>query len=361
MFIFLKTKKESSGITVTKIAATFIGTVIGAGFASGQEVLQFFGYYQINGFLGIIVTTILFMVFGYIILKMGWQYQAYSHKEILNKIPGKWLKNILDIVIVFFLFGAFVTMIAGSGAVFEEQFLINSFWGNIFMILISLLTVLSGVGGVVSAISIIVPFLIIGIIFMTVMSFLNAFPPGIGTGRSLISRSPVNNWLISAIVYVSYNIVMAIAILAPLGGEIKEKEKIKPGSILGGLGLGIGAGLIFFTLILNLPDILEYEVPMIYIAGKISPWAKLLYSFILLAEIYTTAVGNLFGFVRRITGNTRDKYQPVTIITGITALIFSQMGFSNLVYYLYPVMGYAGFLMIIGILIRYYKDKKILR
>ena len=37
--------------------ATYIGTVVGAGFASGQEVLQFFGLLGPSGILAIIVTA----------------------------------------------------------------------------------------------------------------------------------------------------------------------------------------------------------------------------------------------------------------------------------------------------------------
>ena len=33
---------ENKKVTILKVAATYIGTVVGAGFASGQETLQFF-------------------------------------------------------------------------------------------------------------------------------------------------------------------------------------------------------------------------------------------------------------------------------------------------------------------------------
>ncbi|MFW6006965.1 MAG: hypothetical protein ACOC4G_01040 [Bacillota bacterium] len=358
MFLFLDSKKIFTGrITIFKIAATFIGTIIGAGFASGQEVLQFFGYYHFRGFFGIIITALLFIIYGYIILKLGWKYRAYSHKDILKKLPGQMLIKLLDLIIIFFLFGAFITMIAGSGAIFAEQFLLNSIWGNLFMVLISLLTVILGVSGVVTAISGIVPFLITGIIFLAVVTFFNQSFPDTGEFiGTLTVNSPLNNWFTSAMVYVSYNIVMAIAILAPLGGEVDREEILKPGSILGGLGLGMGAGLILFTLLYNLPEILEYEIPMIYVAGEISPWIRLSYSFILLAEIYTTAVGNLFGFVRRISGDNKKRYKIVSIISCILALFFSQAGFSTLVYYLYPVIGYTGFLILAGLTLTYFME-----
>ena len=42
------------------IASAFIGVIVGAGFASGQEVLQYFTSFGILGTLGAIITTALF-------------------------------------------------------------------------------------------------------------------------------------------------------------------------------------------------------------------------------------------------------------------------------------------------------------
>ncbi|NLY67966.1 MAG: hypothetical protein GX069_10455, partial [Tissierellia bacterium] len=51
-----------------KIASVYIGTVIGAGFASGREILEFFGVYGIKGIFGIIVSGLLFSILGSLFL-----------------------------------------------------------------------------------------------------------------------------------------------------------------------------------------------------------------------------------------------------------------------------------------------------
>ena len=45
---------KGNRVTTFKVAATYIGTVIGAGFASGQEILQFFSVFGNMGILGLI-------------------------------------------------------------------------------------------------------------------------------------------------------------------------------------------------------------------------------------------------------------------------------------------------------------------
>ncbi len=349
----IKTKNEHTttkkDISTFKIAATYIGTIVGAGFASGQEVLQFFGYYGLNGFLGLLLTTFLFVVYGYIILKLGQQFAAQSHLEVIRHAAGKWLGLFIDLVITFFLFGALTAMIAGSGAIFTEQLGISSVWGNIIMALASLLTVLMGIEGVISAISFVVPLLLTGVLSLGILTIFNSLPFNLAEISTPTAAAPLPNWFLAAFNYTSYNLVIAVAVLAPLGAKVKNKDRLKKGAIWGGIGLGIGATAILISIMLNMPQAANYEIPMIYVAGRFRSELQFIYSIILIAEIYTTAVGNLYGFGARLVKNSSKNYRPIVIITTLLALGASQFGFSNLVRYLYPAVGYAGLLMLAGL------------
>ncbi len=354
--------KYCSGYNITsfQIAATYIGTVVGAGFASGQEVLQFFGYYGLGGFAGLMLTTLIFMAYGYIILRLGMKYNASSFQQILKYAVGKWLGTGIDISITFFLFGALTAMIAGAGAVCHQQFGIPVLLGNIIMAVLAIFTTILGIRGVVRAISLLVPLLMVGLITVTVISFFSHLPLDLIKFQQSVPGNPaVPNWALSAVVYASYNLVVAVAVLAPLGAEVNDKEKIKKGSIFGSLGLGLGILALVFTLELNLPQAANYEIPMVYIAGNLHPWIKLIYGGIMLIEIYTTAVANLYGFTARFidSGSSDLAYRTFIGLAGIAALIASRFGFSNLVHYLYPLAGYAGFLLIAGLTYGYFKQR----
>ncbi len=352
-----KGSKLIKEISVFKIAATYIGTVVGAGFASGQEVLQFFGYFGINGFLALIMTTFIFGFYGFIILKLGLKYRASSHLQVIKYVGGRWLGLMIDIVITFFLFGALTAMVAGAGAILYEQFGVPSLLGNIIMIAAALGTTLLGIRGVISAISFVVPLLLTGVFSLTIFTVFNKLPISLSQLQLPVTgQPPVPHWFLSAFVYASYNLVIAVAVLAPLGAEVQDEKKLKKGSVWGGLGLGLGAGAILFALLLNMPDAAGFEIPMIFIAGQFATGVQLLYSGILLAEVYTTAIGNLYGFVVRFTDPGTVKYKWGVIITSIIALVASQFGFTNLVRYLYPVVGYAGLFMIGGLTVGYIKE-----
>jgi uncharacterized membrane protein YkvI len=91
---------------------------------------------------------------------------------------------------------------------------------------------------------------------------------------------------------------------------------------------------------------------MIYIAGSISSTARVLFSIVLIAEVYTTAVGALYGFVSRITNiETSPRKGAVIVVTAtIGAMLASQFGFSNLVKYLYPLVGYGGVVLLASLI-----------
>ena len=339
---------NTSSLSIFKIASAYIGTVVGAGFASGQEVLQFFNAYGVPGILGIAISTFLFFFIGYSILMLGKNLKAKSHVDIVRYTNGEVLGTFIDIIITIFLFGGLAAMIAGAGAIFEEQFSIPPIWGTLVMAVVTLLTVLTGTKGVINAISFVVPFLIISVLFISIKSLLqNPITDNeIQTASALNGATP--NWLLSAINYASYNLIIAIAVLTPIGAQTKNKNKLFWGALLGAAGLGIGMIAIYFCVLTNITDVYAMEVPMIEIANKISIVIKTLFAIVLFAEVYTTAVGNLYGFVQRISFKVPKTY----IIVGTTFLAFivGQLGFSNMVKYLYPVVGYGGILFFVGVI-----------
>jgi len=85
----------------------------------------------------------------------------------------------------------------------------------------------------------------------------------------------IGNWLWAAVLYVSYNLVLAISVLGPLGVQAKNKNAIRNGAILGGIGLGVSATAIYFAMERNFEIVRDMEIPMIYLAGSLSIYCRL--------------------------------------------------------------------------------------
>ncbi|MEQ6390485.1 hypothetical protein RZN22_14360 [Bacillaceae bacterium S4-13-58] len=348
---------SSQNINVFKVSATYIGTVVGAGFASGQEVLQFFSAYGLSGITGIILATVLFFFFGYTILLIGQALKVESYVEVIRFSNGKILGTVIDIIITIFLFGALSAMIAGAGAIFEEQFHLSSLWGTTLMAIISFFTVLSGTKGVINAISYVVPVLLASVLFIAVYTIIKnpISTEDIEMAGAIGGAAP--NWFISALNYASYNLVIAVAVLAPMGARTEKKKTLFWGALLGGAGLGIGILAIFFSILTTIDTVATLEVPMIKISSTIASFVPLLFAIVLFAEVYTTAVGNLYGFVTRMNFIPNRFRLWIIVGTTIAAFLVSQVGFSAMVKYLYPAVGYGGLLFFAGMIYVWIKKR----
>ena len=59
-----------------QIAGAFIGVIVGAGFASGQEILQFFTSFGPISIVGTLVATVLFAFLGMNLTQLGSRLQT---------------------------------------------------------------------------------------------------------------------------------------------------------------------------------------------------------------------------------------------------------------------------------------------
>jgi uncharacterized membrane protein YkvI len=345
---------ESGRISSLKVAGTYIGTVVGAGFASGQEIVQFFCSFGIPGIFGVVISAALFGYFGWIIMDIGRSFKADSYRVVIHHAGGRILGSFIDALILIFLFGALSAMLAGAGAMFSQMLSLPAFTGSLVMACITALTVISGFNGVLNAISFISPLLILSVIGISVISFFS--PSAQAVSYSAAQTTPIGHWLLSSLLYVSYNTVASVAVLAPLGIQALDRRSLRRGAILGGAGLGIGMLCIFFTLFRRSGATNPSEVPMLKTASEISVVLGILYAVVLFAEVYTTAVGNLFGLVSRFGLSSRRKNILVILAVVFLALLLSLTGFSSLIRCLYPAVGILGLLLLGCLLFRRFRD-----
>lgn len=350
--------KESKKLSALPIAGAFIGTVVGAGFATGQEVLQFFTVFGRFSIPGIMLAAFLFCYFGILIMGFSRKLNAVSHLDLVRYTSGKKIGLLLDWFISFCFLGVLVVMAAGAGAVAEEQLGLSSLAGSLLIMILTCGTVLSGLNNVIKTIGFIVPFLLITVLAVALISVISnpISPEKLSYFRS-VPASPAAGWASSSILYVSYNLLLAVAILSPLGAAAKNRKALLKGAFLGGLGLGAGLLAINLALLSGLPQILSYEVPMVYLASSFHPLLALAYGIILLLEIFSTTVSIMFGFVSRMALTGRQKYFWAGFAS-LGSILASQLGFSRIVATVYPLMGYFG-VIFLAIIFRKHLDDNI--
>ncbi|MGI6631457.1 MAG: hypothetical protein ACOX5M_00235 [Bacillota bacterium] len=329
--------------------ATYIGTVVGAGFASGQEVLQFFGLLGPSGILAIIVTAAGFAFFGFAIMEAGRKMKAKSHLPVIREVSGRFISPFLDAVATFFLFGALSAMIAGAGSVLSQEVGVSWLIGAGFLLLATVVTVLLGLKGVVAAVSTVVPFLLAGVLIVSI-TVLVARGPSLGVPPAA-AKPVVRTWPLAGLTYISYNLMMSVPVLASLGTTLRSRKEVAASALVGSLGLGTALVLVYLAVVSSFPGVLVYEVPMAGMASEAHRLGGRFYTLIFLAEVYTTAVANLYGFAARMAPPGSVNFKAVAILAGSASLWAGSVGFTNLVKTVYPAVGWAGSIFLAALLV----------
>lgn len=342
-----------------QIAGAYIGLIVGAGFASGQEILQFFTSFGAVGIVGSVVAALFFAFLGMQITQLGSGLQTLSHKDVIYNICGRHLGLVVDILVTFFLFGVAVVMIAGSGSIFHQQFGISPMIGSMIMTVLTIVTLCLNVRKIIYVISSITPFLLILIFIITGYSIIVSDGNFTVLNEVAVSQnSAAPNWFIGALLYVSYNIAAGVAMLSVIGGTVDDRKTAGRGGWMGGLGLGLLILLINLGMFFNIDKIQGIDMPTLFIATEISPLIGLLMALALIGMIFNTSVGMLYSFTARFIAPETMGFKIGVVTVGVLAFAASFVGFITLVGTVYPITGYLGSVLIVAVIVSWVRHKR---
>lgn len=329
---------------IFKVVFVIIGTMIGAGFASGQEMYLFFFSYGIEGLIGILISS---LIIGVVISKTFQVVNRYgidTYKDFLKvliKRKGK-IAPVINFIINSFILITFFIMIAGFGAYFEQELGINSLIGSSILAILTFVIFMTSVKGVVKANELLVP-LLIG--FLAVIGITNLKEIPFGALGNYMIRVKENSFVLSAILYSSYNSILLIPVLLTLKNYLKDKKQILSIATISTIIIILLSIIVFLLLVRVDVDITNLEMPAVYVVSHSFKILRYIYGFIILGSIFTTTISLGTSFLQNITRN-KKSYTQIAVIMCITSVLVSKIGFSNLVNLLYPIFGYLGLVQI---------------
>lgn len=326
----------------------YLGAVIGAGFASGQEIVQFFVGYGKPGFEGAILATFLFAVSGGMLLYTAHKQNMSKYQDILAYLLGKKAGSIVDFLLAIFLFLGISTMLSASGAVFYEHLYLPKYAGILLAYLMVVIALAAGKKGLIYSYNVLVPIKIILLLLIAGYVALFVSDVEVTAGPAYLYPQGQQTWPIASILYVAYNFSLAMVVLSEYQNVSSKQDGIK-GAIEGGLLLGLLVVVNYCALSKFLPTVMQYQVPMLYVAGHISPAAKYVYTLVLWMGILTTAIANAYGFAQRFSRFTGLSYSLCLVLCMTLALPVSTQSFSGLVNKIYPAFGLLGVLILIAL------------
>ncbi|MBM6616924.1 YkvI family membrane protein [Bacillus suaedaesalsae] len=318
-----------------------LGAMIGAGYASGRELWQFFG--EESG-LAIIIFTVLFIISSYIVMKIGYEEKTEHFLPILQKLVGKKIATYYDVIIIFYLFTTTVIMLAGGGST-GELFHIPYTLGILFISAILVIVFIWNIKGLVSLNYILIPILVVGLT-VTLLFF-------ISNGHSILSFRDWNkqsNWP-SSFTFTALNVLSLIAVIGAIGKEIKNKGEAWIASIGSGLILG-GVSFIYNEVLIEVSsELVLYDIPLFAIIKDFPYSAIILMSILLWLAVVSTAASGLFGLTARIREYIKLPLWLTALLLLVIIVPLTKLGFSFLIAVLYPIFAVLNLYLLVAIMV----------
>lgn len=292
-----------------KLAFTVAGTVIGAGFATGKELLLFFGNTPRS--LWYLVLCVLLMS-AVSILYFG---QKSSPKQSAED------SSLVGLIFLLFSAVSYTVMLACGGEALRESTGLSRPVGTVLTCEVTLGIVFFGVSNVYRFNLIATPVLLI---CMAGISLAGLITPA---GLLGVSQSPSINLLI----YSGYNLLSVLPVLSALSDTVSRRDAYF--GIAGGFLCILAVGISVKLLLIRFQTLSDRSaIPILSIISNLNGSFTLPYTVMLYLSILTTAVNSLFAVVK--------NKNPIPVSLLLCGCSF--LGFTPLIETLYPLFGYIG-------------------
>lgn len=339
-------KSASCSKNVVSVAMAFIGFCIGAAFATGQEVLQFFSAYGFWGIPGVAISCALYIYLCISFLHVGLDLPSKDGNEVYRYYAGDRIGRLFEWYSTLLIYIMLVIMLAGAGAVFSQYYGLDPFWGRLTMAVLVVLAVIFGLHRLVTLIAPLGALVIIGCMGVAFLGIVKNVEH-LKAAQAFVENSNMlkisGSFWLSGILHASFMSVLFAVFTTSLGTTIERKKEAWLGGLLGGGAFGIGMLLVLLAELAHIEHIAYSEVPMLYIANELGvPAIALIFSIILLAGIFTTTAPLLWSVSIRFTEDNTPRFRLLSLVLATIGLFASFMPFQNLINRVFPIVGYIG-------------------
>lgn len=341
---------------VISYAGAFIAFLIGSGFATGQEIMQYFVAY---GYWGIAATAVVFLLFLYVgisFITVGYEQQFERPNDVFAYYCGQHLGKFFDYFSVIFIYMSFFVMVAGAGANLNQQFGLPIYVGGAALGAIAIITVLFGLNRIVDVIGSIGPVIVVLSILLGTVSILRN-PGGLAEVNEVLPTlnilSASSNWLFAAGSYVGFCMLWLAAFMSSMGKGAGSRKEAVYGAVGGATAFSLAVLIVTLGLMANVKEVAGSMIPSLILAEMIHPVLALLFSVIVIAGIYTTAVPLLWTASSKAAREGTARFRIATVALGALGIFVGLLiPFDRLINVVYVINGYVGVLLLVMMVIK---------
>ena len=344
---------QMSTIQVAKVAGAFVAWIIGAGFATGREILSFFSSFGYYSYGVILIILIGFSFTGKVIMETGYQHREDPDFRQYEYFCGRKIGKLYSIVMSIMLFFMMAILISATGSTLLEHYGVNRYLGSSLMALIVLMAYLAGFDRFIQVLSKIGPilvgfFLLVGtiVIFKDYGNFSR-----IGLYKDQLSSyhaAPI--WFFSGFLYFSLAVSSGGTYFSKLGASCKSLKIARYGTLLGALEVSLAVLILSTAILLNVDAITRVDVPTLYLAKHVSPLMASIFTIILLLGMFSSSSATMWSLCKFIYPENKQKNKIDAVLIAIAATLVGILPFAKLVAIILPAIGYIGIYYILCVI-----------
>ena len=372
-------KKIGAGLMFNLIGAMF-AYLIGSGFASGQEIMQYFsGWGSVWQSAGVGIIAIALSYLAYVAYSYAGRTRGLADLGgVFNFYAGNVFGKLFQAFAWLFNACCYVFMISGFGATLHQQWGLAAPIGCAIGVVLSVGTAVLGLNRIVDIIGKIGPAIVALTLIVGVAAAFTYYPQ-IASGNELINSGAVAvtragaNWWLAGLSYAGCNLLLVSAFIGTMGHSLREYRfrYNKMIVFIGAIGIMGVAFLLGLSHIGNVANAVQVSIPNLLLANTLfgnSPAANALlstvFAVVILLGVYTTICPMLWTCVSMVVKNEKSIRYKLTCAGAGVAVYFITLfvPYETLLNYIMTYCGYTGAIVAVVVIARYYiikaKDKK---
>jgi len=361
------------------LAGAVVAFTIGSGFATGQEIVQYYTAYGAQNILVLAIFVIAFLYYNFNFAKAGAEERFEKANDIYKYYCGKYLGTFYDYYSTLFCYMSLWVMVGGAGKTLNEAYGLPVWIGAVILIILTVITVIGGLNSLVDAIGIVGPAIVVLCIAIGLITFVRD-AGNVSAGLEVIKTGAYKgaasgetiknagaNWLISGLSYAGFVLLWFASFTSALAMKNKKKD-LQQVIIWGTVALAIAIVVVSFGQIANINTgsdglyVWNAGIPNLILANSIVPIFSKIFAIVVFAGIYTTAVPLHYNPSSRFAKEGTPAFKMLTVILAMVGLLVGLfLDFRVLVNIIYVLNGYVGAVLIVFMLwkdIKVLKDKK---
>lgn len=343
------------------VAASFVGIVVGAGFASGMEALQYFVAYGTNGFYGVILASATMLFAATAFMTFGSYFLAREHNEVFYNVTSKPAAFIMDWSAVACMFSVGFVMFAGAGSNLIQSFEWPIWVGAVAMLALMLIVGRFDVDKVSSVIGWATPLLVVFVLIGSIYSFTQVDVSWSEVGsyaQQEVSRADgTPYWWLGALNHTGLNALCGVSMALVMAGDEFDTKSSRLGGILGGVIYAVMLALLVASLLIQVESVNGADMPLLAVIENVDPVLGFIMTWVIFLMVFNTCLGMFYALAKRLTRKNPERFYPTYAIACVVGFGLSFAGFQPLVNSLYPILGYLGLFVMAVMTVTYLRHR----